>query len=234
MPEYQGAVLIIGSLWWDNSEREQWRKERLVKEQKILVHAPIRYGRKSGGKRRNTYTMVFSSNCYQEGMGKALLVPFKAKTKDLNELIVEAKKLWSAEGGITDRICGTWGSVGLLVNPEANPFAEIIDGWKSYYKSQESEIKPDFKPIGEESPTFADDGMLVLQWLEDTENKKAVDFDFILATATIPNVARYPTPETIAQACLENHYTEYFDKNQEHNIVTFQDEAILKLLGSRE
>lgn len=233
--EYRGAVLIIGSLWWDNSEREQWRNTRLAKEQKILVFAPIRYGRKSlGEKRKNTYTMVFSSDCYSKEMGKALLVPFKNKIKNLDELIIEAKKLWKAEGGVENRISGTWGAVGLLVNSDSNFPTEIVDGWKSFYKGQEPEWKPDFKAIGNEAASLSDNGILMLQWIEDVENNKAVDFDFILATATLPNVGEYPTPEEIAQACLDNQYTDYFDKNQDHGITTFQDNEILKLIHSKK
>lgn len=231
MREYRGAVLIIGSLWWDNSEREKWRNERLVKEQKILVSAPIRYGRKSGEKRKNTYTMVFSSDCYQQGVGKALLVPLKSKIKNLDELVIEAKKLWEAEGGIEDRVSGTWGAVGLLVNPESALPAEIIDGWKDFYKHQDR--KPGFKSIGNESPSLSADGMLGLQWIVDVESNKSVDFDFILATATLPE-KEYPTPKAIAQACLDKNYTEYFDKNRENGIITFQDEEILKLLYPKD
>ena len=54
------GVLIIGSLYWDNANREQWRQERLDPNHKLCVHAPIRYGRQSAN-RGNSYTMVFST-----------------------------------------------------------------------------------------------------------------------------------------------------------------------------
>jgi hypothetical protein len=228
MPEYRGAVLIIGSLWWDNSEREEWRNERLAKEQKIIVSAPIRYGRRSGEKRKNTYTMVFSSDCYSQGMGKALLVPFKSQIKNLEELVIEAKELWKAESGIADRISGTWGAVGLLVNADSNIPGDIVDGWKVLEK------RPEFKAIGQEHPCLSRDGLLMLHWVEDFNSKSAVDFDFILATATLPNIEAYPTSQEIAEACVRNKYTQYFAENQKHGIITFQDEEILKLLHPKE
>ena len=44
----KGAVLIIGSLLWDNSNnRDFWRNVNLNINNKIPVFAPIRYGRKS-------------------------------------------------------------------------------------------------------------------------------------------------------------------------------------------
>lgn len=229
MPEYSGAVLIIGSLWWDTSPvRVNWRNTRLDMENTQTVYAPIRYGRRSGEQRRNTFTMVFSVDCYNVGMGKALLVPLKTKAKNLDDLITEAKRLWEAEGGVVNRISGTWGAVGLSVNPESSLPNEIIDGWKSFYSGQERQ--PDFRPIGNEIPSFSADGILMLEWLENIENKKVTKFDFILATATLPNIEEYPSANVIAQACLDNHYTEYFDRNQMHGITTFQDEEILKLL----
>ncbi len=229
MPEYRGAVLIVGSLWWDieNETRANWQKHSLEIAKAKKVFAPIRYGKLSET-RSNTYTMVFSQSCSGDRIGKALLVPFQKSITTIGDLKIEAQELWKAEGGISDRIAGTWGAVGLLVNPESNLPAEMIDRWKSLYKGQRR--KPDFKPIGDEPSSLSDDGMLMLQWLEDVENKKVTEFDFILATATLPNVQEYPSADVIAQACSNNHYTEYFDKNQAHGITTFQDEEILKLL----
>ena len=54
----KGAVLIIGSLLWDKKEhRIDWRKNRLLVNEKIHVFAPICYGRKSG--ENKNYTMVY-------------------------------------------------------------------------------------------------------------------------------------------------------------------------------
>lgn len=34
------GVLIIGSLYWDNSDREKWRRERLDLESQLYVRRP--------------------------------------------------------------------------------------------------------------------------------------------------------------------------------------------------
>jgi hypothetical protein len=85
--KFVGAVLTIGSLYWDKDAREQWQKERINKEESILVFSPIRYGRKSSG-RSDTYTMVFSQLCYRKdyGLGTALLVPLKHEIRSFEDL----------------------------------------------------------------------------------------------------------------------------------------------------
>src|ERR1700730_13031171 len=55
----EAGILIIGSLLWDK-DRQQWRDERLDRNESEVVSAPIRYGRRSGKRRGHTYTMVFS------------------------------------------------------------------------------------------------------------------------------------------------------------------------------
>jgi len=40
------GILIIGSLLWDNCQREAWRRSRLHVDRKLHVKAPICYGRR--------------------------------------------------------------------------------------------------------------------------------------------------------------------------------------------
>lgn len=232
MPEYRGAVLIIGSLWWDveNKTRANWQEHRLDISKAEKAFAPIRYGKLSDT-RNKTYTMVFSLSCHGDMMGKALLVPFQKSVLILDDLIIEAQKLWEAEGGKSDRVSGTWGSVGLLVNPTAKLPDELVNGWKDVYQRQNN--KPTFESIEGEQPPLSNEGMLLLDWIKDVDNQP-VNFDFILATATDPQSRTYPTAKEIAQASLDNHYSEYFDNNREHGITTFQDEEILKFLQTKE
>lgn len=233
MTEYRGAVLIIGSLWWDTEKeaRANWQKDRLDINSVKRVYAPIRYGKLSEI-RNNTYTMVFSLSCYGNMIGTALLVPFQRPVTTSIELIIEAQKLWEAEGGISGRVAGTWGAVGLSVNPKSNFPKEMSNSWKGFYKKQER--RPEFKAIGNEQPSLSKDGILMFQWIDDVPNKNTVEFDFILATATLPNVEHYPTSKEIAQACLSTGYTEYFERNHKNDIVTFQDDEILSLLYSKK
>ena len=92
------GVLIIGSLYWDNSTiREEWRCERLEMDAAKHVEVPIRYGRLSSS-RGCTYTMVFSMNLVRQNQfGRAIVVPYKRPVNSIKNLIEEAKRLWAAE-----------------------------------------------------------------------------------------------------------------------------------------
>ena len=58
--------------WRENNKekvkmhRKKWRENDLCNTKKFKVFLPIRYGRCSS-KRCNTYTMVFSNECYSKG-----------------------------------------------------------------------------------------------------------------------------------------------------------------------
>jgi hypothetical protein len=60
----RAGVLILGSLYWNNADREQWRRERLDIAAAQKVWLPIRYGRLSGEQRGHTHTMMLSRLCY--------------------------------------------------------------------------------------------------------------------------------------------------------------------------
>jgi hypothetical protein len=59
------------------------------------------------------------------------------------------------------------------------------------------------------------------------------DFDFLIATPTVPDPKRPLKAEEIAQAMIENQYRTYFDNNMANGITTFQDEEILSHLNHR-
>lgn len=225
---YKGAVLLIGSLYWDNDIRTQWRNESLNIESKVYVQAPIRYGRVSGGRRKNTYTMVFSLSCYEDGMGTAILAPLLNDIKGLSDLRLEAEKLWKAEGGVSNRIFGPWGAVGLLVNPETEFENDLLEGWKEYFEDYDH--ISDLNKIKNEQPVLSQGGLLSIDWIKKVNDGISVDYDFILATATIPNVQQYPSAQNIARTCIENNYTDYFINNIENGITTFQDGEIREYL----
>jgi hypothetical protein len=95
----RAGVLIVGSLAWDQSAcRQDWRENRLRLEDRQLVTAPIRYGRRSPA-RDNTYTIVFSADTIRNGVGTGvgLAVSFKEEIESPDSLISEARELWRAE-----------------------------------------------------------------------------------------------------------------------------------------
>ena len=238
MSPYYGAILIIGSLLWDEDEiRTNWRNSDLDITQSKIVYAPIRYGRISGGRRKNTFTMVFSSLCYPSELGTAVLVPLKEPISNKDELLANAANLWQAERPISQiynrEISYKWGSVGLLVNPDGSFSNELIENWKHHYESQD--FKPEIRLAANEIPIITPEGILEMQWPCEVGNGNFVALDFILATAIKPkpNDGRYPAGQEIAQACIENEYTEYFDRNRECGITTFQDGDIENHIGNR-
>lgn len=232
---YNCAILIIGSLFWDTKKvRIKWRNERLDLNNKSYVKAPIRYGRLSSS-RGSTYTMVFSQLCYRNdyGEGTAILAPCRKEVRNFNDLKQEAQELWLAEGGLAKRISGSWGTVGILINPQINISEDISKGWQDFYRGQEVKFEP--VQTKTETPIIDDDGFLNLGWPKLISTNLPVDVDFILATATQPTIdnERYPEVRRIANAWLESNpkYKEYFTKNSENNITTFQDEKINKYLN---
>src|ERR1041385_2924390 len=109
------GILIIGSLYWREGERENWRKSRLEVGENLsdfLVTAPIRYGRRS---QSGTYTMVFSSRA---PVGQARVVRCRNDAQTANNLIDEALHLWKAESpsATFGSVSASWGCVALQIN----------------------------------------------------------------------------------------------------------------------
>lgn len=84
--ELKGAIILIGSLYWDNNikgtdnAREIWRNNFLEINKAKDLKFPIRYGRKSGKEGAYTYTMVVSNSpSYKkkDNLGTAKLIPLK-------------------------------------------------------------------------------------------------------------------------------------------------------------
>lgn len=65
-------------------------------------------------------------------------------------------------------------------------------------------------------------GFLQLPWTEQMN-----DFDFLLATPTVPDPNSILAASEIAKKMNETGYWSYFSNNIEHGIKTFQDEEIL-------
>jgi hypothetical protein len=137
------GVVVVGSLDWeskdygpafqrelDDTERRQidrrtrWRRERLRGDaaSEFLVHAPIRYGRKSSS-RGNTFTMVFSPEC-ANCLATAKAIRCNADVSTIGELVAEAEALWGAESSDAQpgQISAQWGCV-AIVAPE-----DFLDG----------------------------------------------------------------------------------------------------------
>ena len=238
MSEHAGlsvGILIIGSLLWDE-RRQAWRNARLDMASIDTVTAPIRYGRLSSS-RGKTYTMVFSRLCKP---GRAKLVHCSHMVSSPEDLLVEAEHLWKAEqpGADAGRIAVNWGCVGLLSNPERRHPENLLKCWAARVGRE-----PDYGNVSqthEEGPLLSNEGLLRMAWPCLVEDGTPSQLDLLLATANDPGITAtspsYPTPETIANAwnAAASRHADYFWKNVDNGISTFQDDEIRALLRPRE
>jgi len=229
------GILIIGSLLWD-AQRQAWRDARLEMASAETVTAPIRYGRLSGRQRGHTYTMVFSRLCES---GHAKVVRCAHTISSAEDLIAEAEHLWKAEqpSAAADRIAAHWGCVGLLCNPERRIPDDLLKRWAHRVRGE-----PDYGNVpqtDDEGCLVGTDGVLRIPWPHLVEGGTAVQLDLLLATANDPTLTgvppSYPSVEIIAQAwnAEGNEHTEYFWRNIDGGIRTFQDDEIRARLWRR-
>jgi len=228
------GVLIIGSLLWDES-RQAWRNARLDMTTVKNVTAPIRYGRLSSS-RGNTYTMVFSRLC-QTGHAKAIRCSRGVSTGA--DLIAEAEALWKAEqsDAPAGRIAAGWGCVALLCHPERKVPKSLLGAWADRVARE-----PNYGQVSQtqtEGRLIGDDGLLKIDWPRLVEGGAPVDVDLLLVTANDPRInassLKYPDVGMITNAwnAAANKNAEYFWRNTENGIRTFQDDEIRALLRPR-
>lgn len=230
------GILIIGSLFWDSEkERPTWRAARLRMDAAQNVSAPIRYGRLSGS-RNKSYTMVFSRGC---PAGQAKLVPCSHTISTIQDLIAEAEHLWKAEqpSAKAHQIASSWGCVALLRNPARKIPGDLLRGWAEHVADKIG--YGNVSQTKEEGTLVSLDGFLHIDWPGPLEGGGAVDMDLLLVTANDPEITTaspcYPTPATIAQAWNQaGKYVEYFWKNTDNGICTFEDAEIRELLHQRD
>jgi len=216
MVEAKGAVLVVGSLLWEETlHRHEWRKESLRLEDRQRVRAPIGYGRKSLT-RGDTFTMVIEP---QRPHGAALLVPFRALIRSAEELIAEAESLWQAER--SEPTCrgplgANWGCVGVLFRNDPASWAER---WRESFVDRACEAVP---PVDQA-------GRLDIDWPISLADGSRAPFDVILATAT-----RAAKPSVSARAVAEawiqqsDGHERYFFENVRHGIRTHEDAQIFR------
>jgi len=231
------GVLIIGSLFWEAEKgRKEWQDARLDMASAKAVTAPIRYGRKART-RGDSFTMVFFRLCPS---GTAKLVSCSRTISTAQDLIAEAEHLWKAEkpDATPHRIASNWGCVAVLCNPnpERKIPDEILEGWS---KRVAAEDRYGNVPQTEaEGPLITKGGLLQIEWPRVVDGGAAAQPDILLVTATHPDLMGtprcYPSVETIVRAWNSaGSHSEYFWKNTDSGIRTFQDDQIRELLHPR-
>jgi len=238
------GVIVIGSLLWDlTDERKKWQAE-LSLEEKIRVKMPIRYGRLSSESRKNTYSMVFSNEINNEKMtGFAFVIPYKRHIQSNEEFIKQMKLISKAEGISDNRICKSWGTVCISINPFIDPLKkdEISLAWNNLVKSTKenlttSQREPAIEKFGEMSERKSiDENWNLTIDIDDPYKNELKQFDCLIATSNAvrlneQNENIYPNAKQIAKAIRENEYYTYFLNNRKNGISTFQDKKIAKIL----
>ncbi|MBD0293664.1 MAG: hypothetical protein ICV84_00460 [Flavisolibacter sp.] len=176
---FKGGVLIIGSLLWEpdtkDTKRNEWRTSCLNDiSTKTPVKVKIRYGRESCKNRKCTYTMIFSNPPTTE-FGQAYILGFKEIIKNVRILEKQAFTLASAEGirsakpPFESLLNASWGTVGLLVNPNVDnkdkAGAEIIrKQWTEMYQNYKATFNPDEYRIDNEAPVIDGNGFMNIEW----------------------------------------------------------------------
>lgn len=216
----RGGILIVGSLLWDNEERDRWRRSRLCVDQKVCVKVPIRYGRRSQS-RGNTFTMTFAP----AGLGgQAVLVPCRAAIIDVPALVAEAEALWKAEqrNAPPGRLGGSWGCVGVLFHTAAEP-AGWLRAWGDHFRAKAAPISP-----------VDEKGVLRIPWPTTTLDGAPAGVDVILATATKAEAA-CPRADDVADAWLSQNdgWERYFFENVRHGIRTPEDHLMWRRIEER-
>ena len=233
----KGGVVIIGSLLWDNAKRQEWRKNHLDYQSGVQVYLPIRYGRKSKGeKRKGTHTMVISNKCYTKsyGLGNGWILPLKKRISSFDDLKIEAQAMGEAEG-INDGFSSSWGIVALLRNPNKKNKNVFKAEWIELMSKRASTFLLSMDKLRSERYPIDSNGFMTIKWPKVVGNEKSVSgFDFLLVAVTLPTLVdrkRYPPIGQIAKAMKQGDYYEYFIKNQQNRITTFQDARILKKIN---
>lgn len=247
--QIQGAIIMIGSLFWENKnnciqlksskklaeKRKVWRESKLNMKFAKLIDLPITYGRKSTS-RYCTYTMVFANSVDKKGKG--YVIPYKDKInieENYNQLYCQALKLAEVEG-ISKSGEGTlvkkWGSVGLKLNSQfikkhKKIAEELIIFWKTHFSELDIEL---YRIDENENSSITKEGLLNFNVEEPLDG-----IDYFLATPVSPNVKKYPNGAEIAQAMNESReeYFSYFIENRRKGIVTKYDEEIIKNLTEK-
>ena len=220
--KFKGGVLIIGSLIWDgNPIRENWRNNFLDVSKIKVIPLPIRYGRISPS-RKNTYTMVLSTECLSNGqIGKGLLVPLKLESyPSINQHCEELIKAEKNNSKTPTRYNHGFFAIALLVNPNTENIEvkQVQENWSSYFGNG---FNNEQYKVGSEEPVITENGFLNIPWINDFD-----EYDFIICTVIKPEQDEYPNTKKISDAIKNNQYYEYLYKNIENRITTFQDNKI--------
>jgi hypothetical protein len=128
--------------------------------------------------------------------------------------------------------------VALLCNPERKIPENLLTGWADRVGREAG--YEHVSQTQEEGVLVSKDGLLQIAWPHLVEGGEPVQFDLVLATANDPTLSAtppsYPNVETITKAwnVAAREHVEYFWKNLDNGIRTFEDNEIRGLLHPRD
>lgn len=165
--------------------------------------------------------------------GNAYILRFKEILKNARNLesqafaMASAEGLWKKSGPSLNK---SWGTVGLLINPKlekSKSLEIIIERWTKIY-GEYNWNKLDYQ-IENENEIIDENGFLKIDWTNEMD-----EFDFLIATLTVPKPKKILTGKAIAEKMIETGYDEYFLNNYKNGISTFQDDVIMNTLSNHK
>jgi hypothetical protein len=259
------GVILVGSLDWESKDygplfrwqltpddrrrierRTKWRNNRLVEDaDEYRLRVPIRYGRKSGKNRGNTYTMVFSPE-FGSRLGTAKAIRCKRDVTSIADLTAEAMELWVAESDETHRgtVSATWGCVALLIplnfltGPDRKERSTLLASWAKHVAREKSYGQARFSVRDKEiaGGKIIVGGRVQIPWPMLVQGEP-VPLDLLLVTVTDPQIGApgksdYPSPKNIADEWNRApEYGYYFYNNRRAGIETAEDAEIERFLN---
>jgi hypothetical protein len=237
----RGAALVIGSLLWEDNyqgkdlRRSVWRENWLKMDARVKVSLPIHYGRYSAKRKCCTTTFFPEDELKGRAMGVGYAIPFKVKFTKISELESAGIAMARAEGMESRQLRTDWMTTAIVANPEFKDRDRIEIAWSRLVKKKTDKLSDG----NDEHFGFDPNGYLRTGWPKEAGSGQFLkDLDLVIAVATVPRELDRrqiaPTTEEVAWSMNGPKGREYFSKNQQNGILTYQDEAIARFIAEHE
>lgn len=237
------GVIVIGSLLWDNDYKEKkgYRKKWRItnfSDERIMILAPIRYGRESG--ENKNYTMIYDAELNDsDKMGTAYVCPVKKSFQNLNEIFEQVELLSLAEGfydvnkeepvNVVKGKKNQWAVISYLLSPKLSESHK--KEFRQLWRDRTNISLFDSLSFHEHCTShFCDENGEIQKYWPSAVSKDESDilnsFDILITTCTKRNVKTLPTSEELYED-FNTDTRKYIKNNILNGIFTFQDISIL-------